>query len=180
MAVTSSANPIRWARDVEPAAWWAERARSSGKVADLVPGRYEVCGRVTHPRRRTDGWLPIEERRVLVDVLRGETTTPRQCWFCVEDGQQELDDQGVTERIKLPDAQIRYLLHTAGLLDDVSPSFWWPQDRAWFVATTRKYNLGATYVGGSRQLIDRLIASPDLEVLEAHPDDDLADAARRR
>jgi hypothetical protein len=237
MTAPRAPNPIRWVRDVGAAAWWARAARSSGRVSGLVPAGYEAYARVTHPRRRVlDGWLPIEERRILVDILRAEGATPDRCWFCVEDGRRELDDQGVAERVELRGSSARYLLHggpiervllppphkplpairegamlaelaeelsqklegytdlmigvsrdatlaeamafLAGLLDDMSPTFWWPEDRAWFVATTREYNFGATYVGGSRRLIDRLIARPDLEVLEAHLEDDLAESAK--
>jgi hypothetical protein len=54
----------------------------------------------------------------------------------------------------------------AGLLEGVSPAFWWPEDRAWFVATAWPYFLDATYVGGSRGLVDRLIATPALAASE--------------
>ncbi len=46
-----------------------------------------------------------------------------------------------------------------------SANLWWPDDRAWFVAT--EIDLMSTYVGGSRECIDALLAAPKLEVLEA-------------
>ncbi len=45
-----------------------------------------------------------------------------------------------------------------------SPSLIWPEDRAWFVAS--EVDFDSTLIGGSRALIDALLASPDLEVFE--------------
>ncbi len=50
-----------------------------------------------------------------------------------------------------------------------SPNFWWPEDRAWFVST--EVDGPSTYVGGSAQLIERLRADPELEVLPASLED---------
>ena len=46
----------------------------------------------------------------------------------------------------------------------LSPNLWWPQDRAWCVATN--IDLLASYVGGSRQYVEAILASPDLEAFE--------------
>ena len=53
-----------------------------------------------------------------------------------------------------------------------SPSLWWPADRAWFVGT--EIDLDSTLVAGSRELVDALLAHPDLEALEVGPDDSLS------
>jgi hypothetical protein len=45
-----------------------------------------------------------------------------------------------------------------------TPNLIWPEDRAWFVAS--EVDLDSTLVGGSRDLVDELLASPDLEVWE--------------
>jgi hypothetical protein len=58
---------------------------------------------------------------------------------------------------------------------DGLPPIWWPDDRAWFVATER--TLSTTYVAGSRRAIDRLLASASLEALEARPTDLLSELA---
>ncbi len=44
-----------------------------------------------------------------------------------------------------------------------SPSAWWPADRAW--ATSNDTDLDSTLVGGSRALVDDLLADVRLEVL---------------
>jgi hypothetical protein len=49
--------------------------------------------------------------------------------------------------------------------EEQSPNLWWPEDRAWFVATEIDY--AWTYIGGSTELIDELLADDRLEVLPA-------------
>ena len=44
-----------------------------------------------------------------------------------------------------------------------SPSAWWPEDRAW--ATSNDTDLDSTLVGGTRALVDDLLADDRLEVL---------------
>lgn len=122
------------------------------------------------------GHLPIEERRVLVELLRGATTTPDRCWFCLWEGYGGLDDGGVSARVTRPHRA--YLLYTGPIeralepIDrhfDQSPAMWWPDDRAWFVAT--EIDFAWTYVGGSGQLIEALVSEPRLEALRAEPTD---------
>jgi hypothetical protein len=50
-----------------------------------------------------------------------------------------------------------------------SPNLWWPDDRAWCVAS--EIDLPWTYVGGSRGLIDAILADHRIEALPAAPDD---------
>jgi len=53
-----------------------------------------------------------------------------------------------------------------------APSLIWPADRSWFVVN--EVDFDSTLVGGSRELVDALIAAPDLEVYEVEPDTSLA------
>jgi hypothetical protein len=46
-----------------------------------------------------------------------------------------------------------------------SPSIFWPEDRAWCVAT--EIDLDSTYVGGSRELIEALLGDPRFETWPA-------------
>jgi hypothetical protein len=46
-----------------------------------------------------------------------------------------------------------------------SASLWWPDDRAWCVATEIDFDW--TYVGGSKECIAAVLSSPDLEALPA-------------
>ena len=49
----------------------------------------------------------------------------------------------------------------------LAPSLWWPDDRAWFVATEIDFNW--TYVGGTRDCIEGVLADPSLEALPTNP-----------
>jgi hypothetical protein len=48
-----------------------------------------------------------------------------------------------------------------------TPSLWWPDDRVWCVGN--EIDASFTCIGGSRALIDELLADPELEVLELDP-----------
>ena len=50
-----------------------------------------------------------------------------------------------------------------------SPNLWWPDDRAWCVAT--EIDLAWTYVGGTTALIRDVLANSDVEAQPASPDD---------
>lgn len=49
-----------------------------------------------------------------------------------------------------------------------APSLIWPADRSWFVAS--EVDFDSTLVGGSRALVEALVAAPGLEVHEVGPD----------
>ncbi|NLU69342.1 hypothetical protein [Streptomyces sp. HNM0574] len=48
-----------------------------------------------------------------------------------------------------------------------SPNLWWPEDRAWSVATDIDFTW--TYVGGTRACVDAVLAAEGLEAYEAEP-----------
>jgi hypothetical protein len=64
-----------------------------------------------------------------------------------------------SSRIPTPDEQFE----TAAPHQWQSPSAWWPADRAW--ATSNDTDLDSTLVGGTRALVDDLLADERLEVL---------------
>jgi hypothetical protein len=51
------------------------------------------------------------------------------------------------------------------------PNLIWPADRSWFVQS--EYDLDSTLVGGSRELVESLMASPELETWEVERSDSL-------
>ena len=145
------------------------------------------------------GSLDAADAEALVDLLAEHTTTPAACLFCLWDGwgwdtamyaalpgdaalpeepQIPLRDPVPAEvrygpRVRLPGRD--YLLYT-GPIDAAlaftgptgqTPNLWWPADRAWCVAS--EVDLCWTYVGGSVQLIEDLLADPALEALPAVP-----------
>jgi hypothetical protein len=48
-----------------------------------------------------------------------------------------------------------------------SPNIWWPEDRAWVVAT--EIDDWTTYVGGTKACVEDLLASEVLEVVPSDP-----------
>jgi hypothetical protein len=239
-------NPIRWHHDLTPALWIVDALGAETLVTGWVPSGYEAYARLFHASAvRSDGSLPLAERRALVELLREETATPERCWFCFADRHHLLDDQGVAERVEVPrgrspqlvtggplelalvpppekplrlalpegndpgelveamaaqlrshlggstavsfkidagttradvEEQARELTAESRFLGDVSPSFWWPEDRRWFVATPGR--MSTTYLGGSRCLVDRLLADGRLEAFPAEASDDHGPAER--
>lgn len=118
------------------------------------------------------GSLPLAERSVLVDLLRPHTQTPETCWFCVWDGWGSIDVSDVRGRVRLPlrdyvlySGSIGIALATLGEGNDQSANLWWPDDHAWIVATEIDY--AWTYVGGSDQTVESIVASDQIEALPA-------------
>jgi hypothetical protein len=127
-----------------------------------------------------EGNMADEDLDALLAVLAAGTTTPLIGWFCVWDGYGDVEwresgggalhsvrDDGYP-RIGGPQEREYWLF--SGPLDaartlQYPPALWWPDDQAWCVATD--IDLDSTYIGGSRELIAELLASPDLEVLPA-------------
>ena len=163
---------------------WAEVARRNGRIAHPRMQFSSIRSRPGHTALEdvarqgspAPGKLPLAERRALVDLLRAATTTPDRCWFAFRE-MGFLDDQGVAERVDLPNhdplllhdgpiemalvppperpaGQMQFTTETggaeemapAGVLAEESPAAWWPEDRAWFVAT--EFQLESTYLGG--------------------------------
>jgi len=52
-----------------------------------------------------------------------------------------------------------------------APNLIWPADHSWYVAS--EYDLDSTLVGGSRDLVDAILASPNLETWEVERSDSL-------
>jgi hypothetical protein len=123
------------------------------------------------------GMLADAQLRALTPLLAAATTTPDACWFCIWDGYGEVGgaaSAGVP-RLALPGREylvLRGPVAAAAAVDAIAapngnrvgPNLWWPEDRAWVVAS--EIDLDSTYVAGSRELIDAILAEPALEALE--------------
>jgi hypothetical protein len=165
---------------------WAEVAAWSG--VPLRPG--SQFHSIALPRQRPDGEAPWSgqgpspgrlyppDAVILAGALRDWTTTPERCLFCVWDG-YGWDNGRSGSRVKLPNRN--YLLYRGpveaalahGGLDreHQTANLWWPQDRAWCVAT--EIDLAWTYVGGPAGLIGQVLAETRIEALPAAPDGEL-------
>jgi hypothetical protein len=128
------------------------------------------------------GSLYPPDAAVVIDHLRRATTTPERCWFCLWDGYgwssdaiPESVDRG--PRVQLPDRD--YFFFYRGAVDaallaypgepiDHTANLWWPDDRAWCVAS--EIDLSSTYVAGSAALVSALVSEPAIEAFEVSPD----------
>ena len=159
---------------------WSEVAARTGRIVHpemqfhMIAAPRGQTPSVDYNRRNQPrmGTLHLGHRRILVDHLRKATTTPDRCWFAMWEGLGGLNDGGVRERVQLPSRN--YLLYS-GTIDraletpmdpfpfDQSPNLWWPEDRAWFVAT--EIDFDSTFVGGDKGLIAELVTDERLEAL---------------
>ena len=131
--------------------------------------------------RPREGVPPEEVLQPLVGVLKELTPMTPECWFCLWAGFGQLETLiGFDDapRVEIPGRE--YLLFSGALnaIDgfrarnnwgDDGPNIWWPEDRAWCVAT--EIDLDSTYVGGSGELIESLGDEDALEVMPARLED---------
>jgi hypothetical protein len=118
------------------------------------------------------GTLPERETNALLDLL---TSSPA-CWFVMWDG---------WDGLRLDLRQVSVLWHGnphlvyRGPIEVVRrfdwsgrwqiPHMWFPDDRAWCVGSDiEAYD---SYVGGSEDLVERILAAVDLETLRVNPED---------
>jgi hypothetical protein len=167
--------PVRWA---EIAAATGKRAHPGMQLPSLtgndqteqaVPGLYDRAPEV--------GSLPEAIAAEVVALLGRHTATPERCWFAQWVGWAALaDDVRAAPTFELPNREY-FLLR--GPLDAVldrdpaarhyhqQPALWWPDDRAWCLAT--EIDMNASYVGCSAACADALVASPRLEAAAIDP-----------
>jgi hypothetical protein len=164
-------------------------------LVGVEPTEYDVDSAHWTGSSPDRGNLEPESLAALLDVLARHTAAAQQCWFCLWDGYggsfgtERSTGIGVPRinfdaRVELP--QRRYVLFggplaavlevgywpTPNLFLPHSPNIFWPDDVSWCVAS--EIDLFCTYVGGSRALIDELLAGVRLEVWEAHLEDPVA------
>jgi hypothetical protein len=168
---------------------WATVASWTGHVVHPLVQFERIADLGTDPnvqpdwgRRPEVGEVKLELHDSLVSVLSELTTTPETCWICLWEGFGGLDlIPGFEELARISAPGRRYLLFRGPIevmtasTDDPElgwrdyPQLWWPDDRAWCVATD--IDLDSTYVGASRESVARLLAEPGLEGLPARIED---------
>jgi hypothetical protein len=127
------------------------------------------------------GSLRPDECGAVADVLARHTTTPDACWFCVWEG------YGWTALVRVavgaPRVALEHrncLLFRGPVLAATalrsgpwfqSPTLWWPEDRAWCVAS--ELDCYSTYVAASASAVRALADQPAVEILECSASDDI-------
>ncbi|AQA23089.1 hypothetical protein BTZ20_3356 [Rhodococcus sp. MTM3W5.2] len=161
--------------DCEPVTW-----RAVAEANGTTPHPAMEWGSITGSWRLQDqagvwndeprkGRLPVAEVRLLAKALRPFTTAAESCWFALWEGFNAVDVPADVERLAMPGRPMIVFTGPLTAADarfsvfDESPSLWWPEDRAWCVATD--VDLMTTYVGGTHGCIDAIVGDPDLEAL---------------
>ena len=168
---------------------WAEIASAngmrmhSGAQFGAITGseRYEAepqAGVFDQPP--VTGHLPRELLDPLSHLLARHTSTPRTCYLAVWDGWGWLPPEvrsaptfSVPERTyHLLTGPAEAVLELADAWEPLgaprSPNLWWPEDRAWCVAT--EVDLKTTYLGATRSCARELISLPEVEAATVSPD----------
>lgn len=108
----------------------------------------------------------------LAGVLERYTSAHDRCWFAVWNGfghgYLAFDPAGLPV-IKLPDREMVLLCGSLSAAAsnlaaepwEQSANLWWPDDRAWCVATDLDFK--STYIGGAQPLINALLRDDTLE-----------------
>ena len=164
-------------RGLEPVRW-SEIASWTGSTVHPLMQFHRIAKLPAHPGQRaptwgrvpTEGSLPRAEGERLVAILRAFTAIPDRCYLGVWEG------FGVPELNAFANQPRLMLTHRAyflflGPIDAVTslsigtfqqpPNLWWPEDRAWCVATD--IDLSETYLAATTACVKRVIADPDLE-----------------
>ena len=164
--------PVKW-RDIAAAndRTIAAEMQRMGPAAE--PARHSASGETLWDQQPSVGSMPHELAVRLAEILAAHTQTADRCWFAVWEGGGDLDAQWVrAPRFSVPERRLHLLegaVHevttTLSEVDWIyhSPNLWWPDDRAWCVATEIDFNW--TYVAGSAACIARVLSDPDLEAL---------------
>lgn len=180
---------------------WRDVSRWSGIAMDERVQWHEIAlpeiTPSTAPPWRSQGpreGAPFEEdMKVLVEHLAGATATPASCYFCLwvgylgpavrytssgEPSEQLPGPPRPSRLVQLPwreYAMYEGPLSSATSFADVShwhgstTNLWWPEDHAWCVAS--EIDLQWTYVAGSKDLIEGILADERIEALRASPHD---------
>jgi hypothetical protein len=139
---------------------------------DPQPGVFD------HPPK--SGSLPPEVGLPLAETLATSTSTPEQWWFAFWEGWGGLSHDILSApTFDLPHRRYHLMVGpetfdpesaVEGFLQ--SPNLWWPDDRAWCVAT--EVDLDSTYIGCSEACRDAILRRAELEVFPIEPERGLA------
>ncbi|MDE0129869.1 MAG: hypothetical protein OXQ86_09930 [Gammaproteobacteria bacterium] len=124
-----------------------------------------------------EGSLEPDQARSLQGVLATVTAKPESCWFGIWEGYGHLtESQREAPAISTPARRWHLFRAPLTAIDQSffedgghwSANLVWPVDRSWCVAT--EIDAEATYVGGSEELVARVLANAGLEAERVSPD----------
>ena len=163
------------ARFPESVPSWRELANMEGWDLNSGATAFDFAMDGVDQMQAPVGSAPLSVIEPLVEHLTSATTTPEDCYFAVWEGWGgsiiphthpatfQLPFRGYHLFAgPLPAARTDYSSFPIGEIQ--SASLWWPADRAWCVAT--EVDHAWTYIGGSRAVIDAILADTRLESVE--------------
>jgi hypothetical protein len=168
--------PVRW-RDIAAANNRTIAAEMELMDLSSQPTQFSASGEELWNQQTQTGNLPREVAERLAAILPSHTLTPELCWFAVWEGYGDLrigDNEGAMFSVPHRDL---FLFH--GTVGDVlttfsevewsyrSPNLWWPDDRAWCVATEIDFTW--SYIGGSSACTEQILGDPELEAIPTNP-----------
>lgn len=160
---------------------WSEIASRTGRSVHPLMQFHRIANLPAFPGWRFPDWgmvpsegkLPVAEGDRLIAILRVHTATPDRCYLGLWEGYgvPELNAFDGLPRLMLPH-RAYYLF--SGPIDAVTslsvgdfqhpPNLWWPEDRAWCVAT--EIDLSETYLAASAACVKQVVIDPGLEAYE--------------
>jgi hypothetical protein len=180
---------VDWSSSFAEADWIREQLHpfGQGDIGSVIPDCFDAYISIVHPHRRRELAGDLLDR--LSDVLIWQTSTPDHCWFCIWDGYAWMHGGSAVSgnppglappavrsggTVRLPHRD--YYLYRGDVTAatafvpwpwDLRPNLWWPDDRAWCVAT--EIDNVATYVGGTDKLAAALSAESALGAIPITP-----------
>jgi hypothetical protein len=157
---------------------WAEIAARQGTVVHPRMQFPSIARTASLQAAPMPGHLPPEAIAPLSEILTRNTSTPDACWFAVWEGwgaNAQRADIVRAPTFTLPNRRYHLMCGPVSAavesVEDApfsrSPSLWWPDDRAWLVAT--EVDLHSTYVGCSELCADVIVSDQRLEALPIEP-----------
>jgi hypothetical protein len=169
-------HPFQDPRRSLPPTRWRDVAARSGQVVGPNTMVRDIDDLTDEDRLPEEGSIPDDICTVLIENLTESTTTSDSCWFALWRGWGSFtQDEYNAPTFREPPGSRResYLLFRGPAAAACSfepqgwrhtPSFWWPNDRAWTVVT--EIDGSSTYVGSDRSTVDAILAREDLETIE--------------
>ena len=150
---------------------WRQVAEDNGKVFHNLAHWHTFLGRATisrfqHPEWGTTpkvGELDHREAGLLASLLSRNTGTPHRCNFAWWEGGFHGDRKRL-EAVEIGEYQ--YFVYQRELDETPprdSPNLWWPEDRAWCVATD--VDSFFTILGGSQDCVNKVLFHNEFEAL---------------
>jgi len=120
------------------------------------------------------GSLPRDEIELIVPLLAAHTATPDACWFASWEGWGDIRAD-VASAPKFDALRTYHLLsgpieaatESVTVHTDQSASVWWPDDRAWCVAT--EIDFDTTYIGCDEACRREVLRFPGIEAFVVDP-----------